>query len=171
VARNSFCSAASSLRQQQQRGAVTDLPSGAEAVPLHLAAGLPNHVLSFRCVPPPHSAATAAADALPLWSRPLNIREDQEAQLFVVVPVVPPEEATEDKAGGKAADGGDAAHLTAHQGGAAFTSVAILRLSVHRRAPGAMHIVLESMAAEPPYLLENRTPVPLQYRQVVAVCH
>jgi hypothetical protein len=44
--------------------------------------------------------------------------------------------------------------------------VAILRLSVHRRGPGALHIVLESMHSEPPYVLENRTRFPLQYRQV-----
>lgn len=97
-----------------------------------------------------------------------------ETQLHVVIPVPPPEE--EPGSSGS----GDAAHLTAGTAGAAALSagarggacagVAILRLSVHRRGPGGMHVVLESVQADPPYLLENRTPFPLRYRQVEAVC-
>ena len=29
-----------------------------------------------------------------------------------------------------------------------------------------MHVVLETLQSDPPYMLENRTPFPLQYRQV-----
>ena len=32
-----------------------------------------------------------------------------------------------------------------------------------------MHLVLETLQSDPPYLLENRTPHALQYRQVGAV--
>lgn len=172
-----------------------DLPAGAAAVPLSLSAGLPNHTLSFRSVPPPAYAAAAAADALPLWSRPVTVRVGVESQMYVVVPVIPPEKdppAGEQAGGGAAAagitnDGSDAAHITApagsrgsgdsahlapgHGSGASGLAgwppaVAILRLSVHRRGRGAMHVVLESMHSDPPYLLENRTSFPLQYRQV-----
>ena len=160
--------AAASFRQQVQRNAVLDLAAGAASMPLPLSAGLLNHTLSFRCVPPPAYAAAAAADSLPLWSRPVTIKPDAEGQLFVVVPVIPAEEEGQ---GGDGGDGGtgDAAHLTA-SGGSASTAgwppaVAILRLSVHRRGPGAVHVVLESMQSDPPYLLENRTLLPLQYRQ------
>ncbi|KAL4447306.1 hypothetical protein ABPG77_007339, partial [Micractinium sp. CCAP 211/92] len=185
---------ASSFRQSLQRSAVQDLPAGAAAVPLSLSAGLPNHTLSFRSVPPPAYAAAAAADALPLWSRPVTVRVGVESQMYVVVPVIPPEEdppAGEQAGGGAAAagitnDGSDAAHITApagsrgsgdsahlapgHGSGASGLAgwppaVAILRLSVHRRGRGAMHVVLESMHSDPPYLLENRTSFPLQYRQ------
>lgn len=175
--------AAASFREQQERGSVTDLPAGASSVPLHLSAGLPDHTISFRCVPPPRYAAAAAADSLPLWSRPVAVREGVETQLHVVVPVIPPEE---EQQGGES---GDAAHLSASaaaaatrgmavaRGGAAAaaagagwpTAVAILRLSVHLRGAGALHVVLESMHSEPPYLLENRTGFPLQYRQVCRV--
>ncbi|KAL4443584.1 hypothetical protein ABPG75_011321 [Micractinium tetrahymenae] len=187
---------ASSFRQSVQRNAVMDLPAGAAAVPLPLSAGLPNHTLSFRCVPPPAYAAAAAADALPLWSRPVTVRAGVESQMYVVVPVIPPEEdeagtehaggQAEGSCGGSGTSGSDAAHLTALPGGRGSgdaahlapghgsggsglagwpPAVAILRLSVHRRGLGAMHVVLESMHSDPPYLLENRTHFPLQYRQ------
>lgn len=146
-----------------------DLPAGAASLPLHLPAGLPSHTLSFRCVPPAAYAAAAAADSLPLWSRPLTVRVGLETQMHVVVPVIPSEE-DEAQQGGGGGGGGDAAHLTATKAAPARAgwppAVAILRLSVHRRGLGAMHVVLESMNCEPPYLLENRTRFPLQYRQV-----
>ncbi|KAL4858517.1 Vacuolar protein sorting-associated protein 13C [Chlorella vulgaris] len=175
---------ASSFREQQERGAVLDLPDGASSVPLPLSAGLPSRSISFRCVPPPEYAAAAAADSLPLWSRPVTVQEGVETQLHVLVPVVPADEQEDQQArpGAEAGAAGDAAHLTASaataaQGtgiaararatgsAAAVPSVAILRLSMHRRGPGALHIVLESMHSEPPYVLENRTRFPLQYRQ------
>lgn len=159
--------AASSFRQQQERGGVLDLPAGASSLPLHLPAGLPSHTLSFRCVPPAAYAAVAAADSLPLWSRPLTVRVGQETQMHVVVPVIPSEDEEAQKGEGGS---GDAAHLTATKATTARggwpPAVAILRLSVHRRGLGAMHVVLESMHCDPPYLLENRTRFPLQYRQV-----
>jgi hypothetical protein len=169
--------AASSFRQQQERGGVLDLPAGAASVPLPLTAGLPYHSISFRCVPPPEYAAAAAADALPLWSRPVTIKEGAEAQLHVLVPVIQPDEAEEQSHGEGGDAAADAAHLTPSASAAAaaaargaagggLAAVAILRLSVHRRGPGAMHVVLESMHGEPPYLVENRTAVPMQYRQV-----
>jgi hypothetical protein len=43
--------------------------------------------------------------------------------------------------------------------------VVILRYSLELRSPGCMHFVLESVAADPPFLLENRSPQPLCYRQ------
>lgn len=181
-----------------------DLPAGASAVPLPLAPHLPTHTISFRCVPPPEFAAAAAADALPLWSRPVTVRDGIEAQFHLVVPVAQPPEPQQQGSGEQgdaAAEGesrqgsGDAAHLSAGASGDAAhltaaaaaargvvagrpaansaawqPAVAILRLSVHRRGAGALHVVLESMQCDPPYLLENRTPVPLQYRQVRAPC-
>ena len=43
--------------------------------------------------------------------------------------------------------------------------VVILRYSMELRSPGCTHFVLECVAAEPPYLLENRSSQPLRYRQ------
>ena len=87
--------------------------------------------------------------------------------MHVVVPVIPSEDEEAQKGEGGS---GDAAHLTATKATTARggwpPAVAILRLSVHRRGLGAMHVVLESMHCDPPYLLENRTRFPLQYRQV-----
>lgn len=195
--------AASSFRQSVQRNAVLDLPAGAASMPLPLSAGLPNHTLSFRCVPPAAFAAAAAAESLLLWSRPITVQVGVDSEMHVVVPVIPAEVGEAEGAGGGGAHGGgsgggDSAHLTAAAAGspdaahltptaaAAGTAaarglsggagpggapaVAILRLSVHRRGQGTMHVVLESMHSDPPYLLENRTPFPLQYRQVRCPC-
>ena len=155
---------------------MVDLPPGASSVPLPLADHLPSHTLSFRCVPPQPYAAAAAADALPLWSRPVTVRNGMEAQLHVVVPVIVHEE-PEQEGGGEEGGSGDIAHFTANAAAAARgvaagrptgapLAMAILRLSVHRRGLGAVHVVLESMQGDPPYQLENCTAFPLQYRQV-----
>ena len=44
--------------------------------------------------------------------------------------------------------------------------VVILRFSLAICNPGCLHLVLESVSPKAPYLLENRTPHPFQYRQV-----
>ena len=41
----------------------------------------------------------------------------------------------------------------------------VLRYSVRLVAPGCMALVLESLTSRPPYVLENRTPHPLFFRQ------
>lgn len=41
----------------------------------------------------------------------------------------------------------------------------ILRFSLALAAPGCLHLLLESVSPKAPYLLENRTPHPFQYRQ------
>ncbi len=43
--------------------------------------------------------------------------------------------------------------------------VLVLRYSVRLIAPGCMALVLESLTSRPPYVLENRTPHPLFFRQ------
>ena len=43
--------------------------------------------------------------------------------------------------------------------------VVILRFSLAICRPGCLHLTLESVAPKAPYLLENRTPHPFQYRQ------
>ena len=43
--------------------------------------------------------------------------------------------------------------------------VLVLRYSVRVVAPGCMALVLESLTSRAPYLLENRTPHPLFFRQ------
>ena len=163
--------AASSFREQQDRGDILDLPAGAAAAPLHLTAGMPIHNLCFRCVPAPADAAAEAADSLPLWSRPVALQDGVEMQIHVVVPVTPPEnQQQEQQQDAQGAAGSDAAHLTAagapRRGTGWPSAVAILRLSVHRRGLGCLHVVLETMHSDPPFLLENRTALPLQYRQV-----
>ncbi len=45
-------------------------------------------------------------------------------------------------------------------------AVAVVRLRVAQRGVGGLHVVLESAHADPPYLLENRTPFSLSYCQV-----
>lgn len=42
----------------------------------------------------------------------------------------------------------------------------MLRYSVQVAAPGCAVLVLESLSQRPPYVLENRTPHPLYFRQV-----
>ncbi len=41
----------------------------------------------------------------------------------------------------------------------------ILRFSLAACNPGCLHLVLESVSPKVPYLLENRTAHPFQYRQ------
>ena len=41
----------------------------------------------------------------------------------------------------------------------------ILRFSLAACNPGCLHLVLESVSPKAPYLLENRTAHPFQYRQ------
>ena len=94
------------------------------------------------------------AAVLTLWSRPITIQYPDEEQYHLLVPVASPSQQQQQQ---------DAAHLPASGGGMA---VAIVRVSVQRRGVGALHLVVESAHSEPPYLLENRTPVTLQYRQV-----
>jgi len=43
--------------------------------------------------------------------------------------------------------------------------VVILRFSLAACNPGCLHLVLESVSPKAPYLLENRTAHPFQYRQ------
>ena len=43
--------------------------------------------------------------------------------------------------------------------------VVILRFSLAICNPGCLHLVLESVSPKAPYLLENRTAHPFQYRQ------
>ncbi|RMZ56118.1 hypothetical protein APUTEX25_004542, partial [Auxenochlorella protothecoides] len=78
-------------------------------------------------------------DGPTLWSRPLTLRYPAEETLHVLAPCA-------------AAGDGDA-------------RVALLRLSISRRAPGALLVVLESAGGDPPYSVENRSRVALQYRQ------
>ena len=104
------------LRYHQERGAVLDLPAGASAVPLHLAAGLPAHTMCVRCV----SDAVGASEGLALWSRPVTFAYPDEAVLHVVAPV---------DTGGAGEGEGDAAHLTAAAQGR-HGGVAILRIAV-----------------------------------------
>ena len=46
--------------------------------------------------------------------------------------------------------------------------IMVLRYSVSVVAPGCMALVLESLTSRPPYILENRTPHPLFFRQAAA---
>jgi len=131
-----------SMRDRVAEGALLELPPGAAAVPLHLVMGLPRLMLCFRCAPKDGQHSPL------LWSRPLCVPRDSEEQHYVVVPVMEEE-------GLRASGGGD--------------GVALLRLAMHTRGPGMLHIVLETVNADPPFLLENRTPYPLQYRQVCYV--
>ena len=43
--------------------------------------------------------------------------------------------------------------------------VVVLRYSMEIRSPGCTHFVLESVSADPPFLLDNRSDQELQYRQ------
>lgn len=43
--------------------------------------------------------------------------------------------------------------------------VVVLRYSMELRSPGCIHFVLESVSADPPFLLENRSDHLLEYRQ------
>lgn len=44
-------------------------------------------------------------------------------------------------------------------------AVVILRYTLELRPQGALHLVLESVSADAPFLLENRSPQALAYRQ------
>lgn len=43
--------------------------------------------------------------------------------------------------------------------------VVILRFALGICSPGCLHLVLESISPRAPYLLENRTAHPFQYKQ------
>ena len=154
-------------------GAILELPAGTVAVPLHLVQGLyRSHVLCFRYATHDDTATTPELSMLPgsgsgmggsasagrglvesctgagvgfLWSRPISILQDREGEYSVVIPV-----SATSKEGSSFGEGG----------------IALMRLTVHTRGPGMLHIVLESVNSDPPFLLENRTPFGLNYRQV-----
>lgn len=46
-----------------------------------------------------------------------------------------------------------------------FVEVVMLRFAIEARSTGCMHLVLESVSARAPYLLENRSSHPLHFRQ------
>lgn len=47
------------------------------------------------------------------------------------------------------------------------TEAVILRFRAALRSPGSIHIILESVSAKPPFMLENRSAFGCQYRQAV----
>lgn len=160
-------------RASQEAGAILDLPAGTTAVPLHLVQGMySKHVLCFRYG---HSdllaggegseASTASTTTSDVhgnlfWSRPFSILHDREDEECISIPVSAISGSLSAFSEGKSAvssSGGS-------PGGGA--GVALLRLSVHSRGPGTLHVVLESVNSDPPFSLENRTPYPLHYRQV-----
>jgi hypothetical protein len=167
---------AAAQRASQKAGAILDLPAGTTAVPLHLVQGMySKHVLCFRyghsdllaggegCDDASEASSTATRNAHGnvLWSRPFSIFHDREDEECISIPV-------------SAICGSPCAFLEGYS--AASTSggappvggagVALLRVSVHSRGPGTLHVVLESVSSDPPFVLENRTPYPLHYRQV-----
>eukprot|EP00887_Chlorella_sp_A99_P001951 scaffold18.g1951.t1 len=145
----------SAARSLDSSTVLLELGPGDSGTPLHLPEGMDTHTLCFRC----SSSTGAGGDGgEELWSRPIGLQGDDEQQFHLLVPL----------AGGlpkSTVQGGDGAHLTARAGGAVGGAVAIVRVSVLCRGLGGIHLVVESAHSDPPYLLENRTPVALQYRQ------
>jgi hypothetical protein len=157
-------------RASQEAGAVLDLPAGTTAVPLHLVQGMySKHVLCFRYG---HSdlLAGGAGEAVStndahgnlFWSRPFSILHDREDEECISIPVAAISGSPSAFSEGNLA----AVSSSGSPTGGGGAGVALLRLSVHSRGPGTLHVVLESVNSDPPYLLENRTPYPLHYRQV-----
>lgn len=151
----------------QASGAILELPAGTVAVPLHLVQGLyRSHVLCFRYATHESTAgwdlsgggtssgtiSTRGSSSTDkgsgtgfLWSRPISVLQDQAGEYSVFIPV---------------------SATTSKVTGSGEVGMALLRLTVHTRGPGMLHMVLESVNSEPPFLLENRTPFALHYRQV-----
>lgn len=145
----------SAARSLDSSTVLLELGPGDSGTPLHLPEGMDTHTLCFRC----SSSTGAGGDGgEELWSRPIGLQGDDEQQFHLLVPLAGglPKSTVQD---------GDGAHLTARAGGAVGGAVAIVRVSVLCRGLGGIHLVVESAHSDPPYLLENRTPVALQYRQ------
>jgi hypothetical protein len=150
-------------RAQRERGAISELAPGTAAVPLHLPLGLWQHHLCFRCAPPLGGLEAAAAP--PLWSRPLQISAASEDVFYVVFPVLSPDGGEEEEEERGQEQKGLETQRVVPASTLPGSALALLRLSVQRRGSGGVHVVLESASPEAPYLLENRTPYPLSYRQ------
>ncbi|KAL4527774.1 hypothetical protein Ndes2437A_g02912 [Nannochloris sp. 'desiccata'] len=162
---------AAAQRASQEAGAILDLPAGTTAVPLHLVQGMySKHVLCFRYghsdvvaggVERETTAASSDAHGNLFWSRPFSILHDKEDEECISIPVA--------AIGGSPSAFSEGNLAVSSSGGSpgvgAGAGVALLRLSVHSRGPGTLHVVLESVNSDPPFLLENRTPYPLHYRQ------
>jgi hypothetical protein len=162
-------------RASQESGAVLDLPAGTTAVPLHLVQGMySKHVLCFRYGHSDLLAGGAGSgggiggDGVSnlFWSRPFSILHDREDEECIAIPVAAISGSPSAFAEGDLAVSRSGSPTTAGASGGGGAGVALLRLSVHSRGPGTLHVVLESVNSDPPFLLENRTPFPLHYRQV-----
>lgn len=105
----------------------------------------------------------SAAALLPLWSRPISISQPDDDVMYVLIPVLG--ESNTGTTSKPSQEEEPSSQETTTSLGVSGVAMALLRLSVHQRGPGGMHIVLESVNGDPPYLLENRTPFSLQYRQ------
>lgn len=88
-----------------------------------------------------HTLCFRAKDAPnAIWSRPVTLSHLDGEEMHVLIPC------SED---------------TDNQG----LKSKILRIAVERRAVGVLHVILQSVHSEPPYVLENRTSTALVYRQ------
>lgn len=133
--------------QSAAAGMVFELPAGVCAVPLHLVtAASEQYTLCFRC-------GTADVDGTPLWSRPVVINKLTEEEEYLMLPVEYHRE-------------NNGSSPTSPTGSEAQGAVAMMRMSVLSRGLSAgLHIVLSTVHSDPPYLVENRTSIPLMYRQ------
>ena len=129
-------------------GCAVTLSPGAAAIPLHcpMEVGGIYHTICIRCV---DSDKTEETDSS-FWSRPLAISAYDDEERIVIAPLVP----------------GHNAHRFMTSSRSDLSGIALVRISVHARGPGVQHVVIESAAADPPFLIENRSPLSLAYRQV-----
>jgi hypothetical protein len=145
--------------QSAAAGMVFELPAGVCAVPLHLVtAASEQYTLCFRC-------GTADVDGTPLWSRPVAIYKLTEEEEYLMLPVEYHHHHHHDNSGVSSSLPASPP-ASPSTGSEAQGAVAMMRMSVQRRGPGAgVHIVLSTVHSDPPYLIQNRTNIPLMYRQ------
>ena len=131
-------------------GSLVDLPTGASSIPMAwpLEAYSRSNTICIRCS---DNLDDSTLRNIPFWSRPIEASNMVDEEICIVAPVI-------------ADSGNSSSGLSSEKLG--LRGFALVRISVSARGPGMIHIVMESAAADPPFLLENRTMVHLHFRQV-----
>jgi len=116
--------------------ALIDLPEDGHCQAVNLLKGARQHVFCFR-----HSAGRHQK-SIPFWSRPVMVSALQEGDQYVMIPP------------------SDVLDENEH-----YDWPSLLRLNISSRGLGLGLVTIESAMCDPPYVIENRTPFDLCYKQ------
>lgn len=118
---------------------IIDLPDGCPGKPLHLVRGLTEHMLCLRKGRIADISAMTEVKDIPFWSRPIALNVFQEGEHYLVLPFD-------------------------YDGNRQYVFLVRLRIASRAR-PGLAAVIIESAFCTPPYVLENRSPIPLLFHQ------